>query len=77
MHNNFNRFPESNDFGLWLTIWPVERGEFLCPENVAFVIPFLVHYFSNVSLNAMIRNRNRTWFMLYPCLNPTIKGMDV
>ena len=77
MHNILKRFPELKDFGLWLTILPVERGELLCLDNVAFVRPSLVHYFSNLSANAMMRNMNITGSMMYPCLTPTLKGMEV
>ena len=77
MHNSPNRFPALKDFGLWLRIWTEERVELLCLENLSFVSPFLVHYFSYVSSNSMIRNRNRTGDMLYPWLTPTLKGMEV
>ena len=77
MNNSLNIFPELKDFGLCLTIWLVDRGELLCPENVDFVSPFLIHYFYNVSANTMIRNRNRNGDMLYTCLNPTLNGIDV
>ena len=62
---------------MWLIIWPVERGELLCLDNVDFVSPFLVHYFSNVLANDIIRNRKRTGDMLSFCLTPTLKGMEV
>ena len=65
------------DFGLWLIIWLVDRGELLCLDNVDFVSPFHVHYFSNVLANDMISNRKRTGDMLSPCLTPTLKGMEV
>ena len=77
MQNSLNLFPELKDFGLWLIIWPVERGELLCFDHVDFVSPFLVHYFSNVLANGIIRNRKRTGDMLYFFLNPTLKGMEV
>ena len=60
-----------------MTIWPLERGELLCLENVAFISPFLVHYLSNISENAIIRNSKSTGDMLSPCLNSTLYGMDV
>ena len=71
------RFPELMYFGLCITIWPVERGELLYLENVDFVIPFLVHYFFNVSENVMTRNRKRTGSMLSPCLTNTLKNTGV
>ena len=77
MHNISNMFPKLKDFGLWLTIWPVERDEFLCFENLSFVSPFLVQYFYNFLANAIIRNRKKTGAMLYPFLTPTLNYMDV
>ena len=77
IQNSSKIFPELKDFGLWLKIWLVERGELLCLENVDFVSPLLVHYFSKVSANAMIIYRKRTGATLSPCLTPTLKGMDV
>ena len=77
MHNSLNILPELKYSGFWMRIWTEERGELLCLENVFFVIPFLFHYFSDVSENSMIRNRKRTENMLYPCLNFTLKGMEV
>ena len=77
MYNSSNRFPKLKGFGLCLTIWTVKRFELLCIDNVDFVILFLVHYFSKVSANSMIRNRKRTGDMLSLFLTPTLKGMDV
>ena len=77
MHNSSNRFPDLKYFCLWMTIWQVERCELFCLENVAFVSPFLVYYFFNVSENSMIRNRKKTGYMISPCLTITLKDMDV
>ena len=55
----------------------VERGELLCLENVDFVSPLIVHYFSNASTNSMTKNGKITWYMMYPCLAHTLKGMGV
>ena len=76
IQNNWKRFPKLKDFGLWLIIWTVERGESLCLENMALVSPFL-SIFSNVSENSMMINRKRTGAMLSPCLTSTLKGMEV
>ena len=65
------------DFGLWLKIWPVERGDLLCLENVVFVSAFLVQFFYNVSENSMMRNRKITAAMLSPSFTPTLNGIDV
>ena len=62
---------------MWLIIWLVDRGELLCIDNVDFVSPFHVHYFSNVLANDMISNRKRTGDMLSTLLTPTLNGMDV
>ena len=77
IHNILNRFPELKDFGSLLIIWRVERGELLFIENLAFVIPFPVHYFYKVSENTMIIYRNRNGSILYLFLTTTLKGMDV
>ena len=77
MQNSPNRFPELRDSGFGMTIRTVERDKLLCLENVAFVNPFLVHDFSNVSENFMIRNGKITVAMLSYCLTTTLKGMDV
>ena len=77
MQNNSKIFPELKDFGLWLKIWPVERGKLLCLENVAFVRPFFVHSFYDVLKHSMMRNMNRTGYMLSPFLAPNLKGIGV
>ena len=62
---------------MWLTILTVERGDFLCIENVALVRPIFGHSFSNISSNAMMRNRKRTGSMMSLWLTSTLKGMEV
>ena len=77
MQNTSKIFPDLKGFGFCLTIWKIERGDLLCLENVAFVSPFFIHHFYNVSENAMIRNSNKTRSMLSPCFTPTLNGMEV
>ena len=77
MQNNSKTFSELKDFGLWLTICSVERGDFLCLKNMALVRPFFVHYFSIVLSNFMMRNMKKTGFMLSPCLTNSSKGVEV
>ena len=77
MQNISKILPDLKFFGLWLTIWPEERGELLYLENVDFASPFLAYYFSNVSENSMMRNRKITAAMLSPSFTPTLNGIDV
>ena len=75
MQNSSKIFPELKDFGLWLRIWSVERGEMLCLDNMDFVSLFLVYSFSNVSASYMTRNNKINGSMLSPCLNYTLRGI--
>ena len=77
MENRSKIFHELKYYGLCLAIWPVEIGELLCIENVDFLSPLHVHYFSNASENSMMRDRNITGAMLSPCLTTTLKGIEV
>ena len=63
--------------GGWLVIIPEDWGEFLCCLNLIIFKPFLTHYFSIISTNAIIMNRKSTGAALSHCFTPTSKGMDM
>ena len=63
--------------GRWLTNCPVDLGELSLYENWAFLSPRAIHLSSSVLVKAITENRNSTGAMLYPCLKPTLKSMDV
>ena len=46
-------------------------------ENWALLSPKSVHSSFSVSEKAIIKNRNSIWYMLSPCLKPTLNSMDV
>ena len=63
--------------GRWIYSSPVDLGEFSVHADWDLLSLRAVHLSSSVSENAIIRNRNRTGSILYPCLKPTLKSMDV
>ena len=69
--------PDEKVTGWWLTNFPVDIGELSLRANWDLLSPRAVHLYSIVSDNAIIKNINSTGSMLYPCLTPTLKSMDV
>ena len=63
--------------GWWLNGCPVDLGELYLHENWDFLSPRAVHLYYSVPLKDIISNINSTGSMLYPCLVPTLKSMDV
>ena len=63
--------------GNWLTNFLVDLGELYSHENWALLNLRAIHSSSSVLAKAIIRNRNSTMDMLYPCLTPTLKSMDI
>ena len=77
MHNRSNRTPDKKVPGPWLTSYPVDIGELSLRENWALLSHRTVHLSSSVLENTIINNRNITRDMLYPCLEGTLKWIDV
>ena len=72
MQNISKRVPYKKVPVRWINNCPVDLGELSLCENWALLNPRAVHLSSSVSDNAIIRNRNSTRAMLYPCLTPTL-----
>ena len=62
--------------GLLITSCPVGLSDLYLRENWSFLSPRSVHLSSSVLENTIIRNRNRTGYIILPCLAPTLKSMD-
>ena len=77
MQNKPNSIPDEKVPGRWLTNCPVDLGELYLHANWDLLSPRAVHSSSSVLLKAIIRNRNSTRAMQYPCLTPTLNSMDV
>ena len=77
MYNKSNSIPEKKVPGRWITNCRVDLGELSLRENWALLSPRAVHLSSSVLAKAIIKNRDSTGAMLYSCLTPTLKSMDV
>ena len=77
MQNRSNSIPDDKVPGLWLTNCPVDIGELYLHTNWALLSPRSVHSSSSVLEKSIIKNRNSTGSILYPCLTPTLNLIDV
>ena len=74
IQNNLKRFPELKFFGLWLTIFTIERGEWLCLKNVALASPFVVHSFFKRLGNFHDHKQEENWGNVISLLDSYLKG---
>ena len=63
--------------GWWLTIFPVDHSGLSLRTNWSLINPRAVHSSSRFLAKDIIRNRNNTRAMLYPCLTPNLKSIYV
>ena len=77
MQNKSNSIPDEKMLDWWLTNCPGDLGELSLRVNWYLLGPRDVHSSYSVSAKAIIKKRNSTGVMLYPCLTPTFKSMDV
>ena len=61
----------------WLTSCPVDIGKLSLHKNWDLLSPRTIHLYSSVFLKSITRNSNSTDAMMYPCLKPTLKSLDV
>ena len=76
IQNKSNSIPDEKVPVWWITNCPIDLGELSLRANWALLSPRAVHLSSSVSEKAIIKNRNITGAILYPCLTPTFNSMD-
>ena len=77
MQNKSNSIPDKKVPGWWITNCPVDLGKLSLCANWDLLSRRAVHLSSSFLANSIVKNRNSISDMLYPCLTPTLKSMDV